>query len=387
MCASTTYALSAESQLLSSKQIKTGQTLTSIPSTLMIKIWTPKISLSSHLQTRQESLRRTSSLAMRKITMAATTSSIRRKQRRISLPASPRMALNTTRPNLTPTTSRLVSRMAPSIFMIQTASTYTGTGGMSITITGHTHTNGEMIILMSTATQTAATTATVQTRTIGATHILMSTATQIAATVPIPHQTHRSSIEASKPTPSFLLRTIGSPRLPSQHLHPLLRNKRAKENLLNPRTRLPQLLMSTPLTPITRGAGTEPITIPTPITLWQWTWRPLTSVSFTPTSRMLPMILLLRQQQCRLPTPTAESYSREPTTPRSSTMTRMRRLKPSNTIGMRSLRAGQMANATTIRVRCSTRPTRITWMSIASMAHSCITTDFQITTFQMASLP
>lgn len=233
----------------------------------MIKIWTPKISLSSHLQTRQESLRRTSSLAMRKITMAATTSSIRRKQRRISLPASPRMALNTTRPNLTPTTSRLVSRMAPSIFMIQTASTYTGTGGMSITITGHTHTVGEMIILMSTATQTAATAPTVQTRTIGATHILMSTATQIAATVPIPHQTHRSSIEASKPTPSFLLRTIGSPRLPSQHLQPLLRNKRAKENLLNPRSRLPQPLMSTALTPITRGAGTEPITIPTPITL------------------------------------------------------------------------------------------------------------------------
>jgi hypothetical protein len=149
---------------------------------------------------------------------------------------------------------------------MQTASTCSGTGGMRISTSIHTHTVGEMIILMSTATQTAATAATVHTRKIGAIHTLMSTATQIAATVPLRHQTHRSSIEASKPTPSFLLLTKSSPRLPSQHLHKLLRNKRAKESLLNPRSRLPQLLMSTALTPIARGAGIEPITIPMPIT-------------------------------------------------------------------------------------------------------------------------
>ena len=138
--------------------------------------------------------------------MAATSSRIRRKQRRNSLPASPMMALNITQPNSTPTTSRSVSRMEPSIFMMQTASTFTGTGGMRIITT-------------------------IPTRTIGEMTTLMSTATQIAATVPIRHSTHRSFLEASESTPSFLLLTKSSSRLPSQDLHPLLGSKRAKENL------------------------------------------------------------------------------------------------------------------------------------------------------------
>ena len=163
--------------------------------------------------------------------MAATSSRIRRKQRRNSLPASPMMALNITQPNSTPTTSRSVSRMEPSIFMMQTASTFTGTGGMRINTTIPTRTIGEMTTLMSTAMQTAAIAATVHTRTIRATHTLMSTATQIAATVPIRHSTHRNFLEVSESTPSFLLLTKGSNRLPSQHLHPLLGSKRAKENL------------------------------------------------------------------------------------------------------------------------------------------------------------
>lgn len=196
MYASTTFVLSAAFLPLSSKRTRTGQTSISIPSTLMIKIWTPQISLSSHLQPRRQSPLRTSNLAMRKITMAATSSSISRKQRRISQPAYQRMALNTTRPNLTLTTSRSVSRMAPSIFMMPTASTCTGSGGMRIITTCHT-------------------------RTIGEINILMSTATQIAATVPIRHPTHRSSKEASKSTPSFLLRAKSYSRLPSQHLPPL----------------------------------------------------------------------------------------------------------------------------------------------------------------------
>ena len=135
--------------------------------------------------------------------MAATSSRICRKQRRILQPASPRMALNIRRPNLTQTTSRSVSRMAPSIFMMQTASTCSGFGGMGIITTCHT-------------------------RTIGAINTLMSTAMQTAAIVPIRHPTHRSSKEASKSTPSFLLRTKIYAQLSSQHLHPLLRNKRAK---------------------------------------------------------------------------------------------------------------------------------------------------------------
>ena len=91
---------------------------------------------------------------------------------------------------------------------MQTASTCSGSGGMGINTTFHTRTIGAINTLMSTAMQTAATAAaTVHTRTIGAINTLMSTATQIAATVPIRHPTHRSSKEASKLTPSFLLRT------------------------------------------------------------------------------------------------------------------------------------------------------------------------------------
>lgn len=198
--------------------------------------------------------------------MAATSSRIRRKQRRNSLPASPMMALNITQPNSTPTTSRSVSRMEPSIFMMQTASTFTGTGGMRIITTIPTRTIGEMTTLMSMAMQIAAIAATVHTRTIRATHTPMSTATQIEATVPIRHSTHRNFLEVSESTPSFLLLTKSSSRLPSQHLHQFLGNKCAKESLSNPRRHLPQPHMSTAITPITRGAGTEAITIPMPIT-------------------------------------------------------------------------------------------------------------------------
>ena len=75
--------------------------------------------------------------------------------------------------------------------MMQTASTFTGTGGMRIITTIPTRTIGEMTTLMSTAMQTAAIAATVHTRTIRATHTPMSTATQIAATVAILHTKNR----------------------------------------------------------------------------------------------------------------------------------------------------------------------------------------------------
>jgi hypothetical protein len=133
--------------------------------------------------------------------------------------------------------------MVPSIFMMQTASTCTGPGSIGIITTCHTRTIGEIHTLMSTAMQTAVT---------------------AAATVPKRHPTHRSSIEASKSTPSFLLRTKSYSRLPSQHLIHLLRNKYSKESLLNPRSHLPQFLMSTDLPSLASGARAQ--AIPMPIT-------------------------------------------------------------------------------------------------------------------------
>ena len=60
MCASSTFVLSAASQHLSLKLTRTGLTLTSIPSTSMIRIWIPLIFLPGHRQPLQESPRRTS---------------------------------------------------------------------------------------------------------------------------------------------------------------------------------------------------------------------------------------------------------------------------------------------------------------------------------------
>jgi hypothetical protein len=104
--------------------------------------------------------------------MAANTSRIIIKHKRISQPASPRMALNTQRPALNPTTSRSVSRMALSIFMMQKASTSNGTGTM------------RMI-------------STIQTNTSTITREIRATATG----VPIGHQIHHNSIIASNSTP------------------------------------------------------------------------------------------------------------------------------------------------------------------------------------------
>jgi hypothetical protein len=104
--------------------------------------------------------------------MAANTSRIIIKHKRISQLASPRMALNTLRPALTPTTSRSVSRMALSIFMMQKASTSNGTGAL------------RMI-------------STIQTTTSTITREIRATATG----VPIGHQIHHNSITASKSNP------------------------------------------------------------------------------------------------------------------------------------------------------------------------------------------
>ena len=151
--------------------------------------------------------------------MAATSSRMSRKQRgRISQPASPRMALNTQLRNLTPTSSRSASKMARSIFIIQTASTWTCYGG----------TLEDAFYLSTTSKiQTITTTATLS----------------IAPKIRIGLRLHHIPITASKSTPSFLPGMNRCSHLTSQCL------QRGKWSLLDPCSHLPQPLIQTAIPP------------------------------------------------------------------------------------------------------------------------------------------
>ena len=171
------------------------------------------------------------------ITAAITLSGTKRSRKRISQPASPRMALNIPRPPFPPTTLRSASRMVASRFTMRANCTGTGTFSSIITTTSTTK-------------------------------ALIAPAT----TLPFGHQDlriHHNSIAPSKSTPlSFLPLSPNQAQHPSKH-HQHLRIWQAREGrslLLKLRCPQGRLVRQGPFSHSNRS---RIITIPMPITPWQ----------------------------------------------------------------------------------------------------------------------